>query len=160
MSEINDKVYESIAEASNAVIGLGIKSPEEYICNRDRDPRLATDPKQKYSTEWRGYGEWDGFLGLNQYEFRRIGVLLGPTEKVIPPLGVAYKFGQKNLILAREEVTKLIDDATFEQLERMMYLAVNGMQVGQLQNLILCEKSERGSVQREREKQLNLEICQ
>jgi hypothetical protein len=55
--------YETIEEASQAAINLGITSPQEYKKLYKKDPKLPSNPNTHYSDTWIAFGKWYCFLG-------------------------------------------------------------------------------------------------
>jgi hypothetical protein len=56
------RFYETVAEASNAVRRMGIKSSAEYEYRYKEDSRLPSTPPYTYGESWEEWG-WDRFLG-------------------------------------------------------------------------------------------------
>ena len=58
--------YTTIEEASNAAKKLGIKSFSQYKSDYLKDRRLVSKPNQKYHKDWKTFGSWKGFLGIEK----------------------------------------------------------------------------------------------
>lgn len=61
--------YTTLKEASDAAISLGIKTQREYGKNFKCDPKLHCDPRNYYSSEWKGFG---AFLNTKVYRYKTI----------------------------------------------------------------------------------------
>ncbi|ASI89633.1 gamma-mobile-trio integrase GmtZ [Vibrio mediterranei] len=57
--------YCSFEEASKAAINIGILSGVDYKRKKHKDPKLPSNPDQKYKGKWKG---WANFLGRNSVE--------------------------------------------------------------------------------------------
>jgi len=55
-------LYPNWKQASEAAKKLGIKNARHYTLTYKNDPRLHSNPRQKYKTLWNKMGGWNGFL--------------------------------------------------------------------------------------------------
>lgn len=74
-------LYDSIHDASEAAIQLGITNMEEYQAMRKMDARLPDNPKEFYKASWNAFGEEQGFLAQGKYAYRKLGLVI---KKHIP----------------------------------------------------------------------------
>ena len=105
--------YETIEEASQAAMSLGITSQPDYKKCYKEDPKLPAHPDQVYSDDWASFGTWYGFLGSEKkvnreaiiLEFDGWGVLydsfIATAQRSIlhkkrTCLGFIYKFIMEN----------------------------------------------------------------
>ncbi len=73
--------YSTLAEASKAAQTLGIKKYDEYCKRYKEDPRLPSDPRDKYPKEW---NSWPEFLGTAQDYYST----LAEASKAAQKLGI------------------------------------------------------------------------
>jgi integrase len=86
-------VYETIEEASQASIKLGIKSRTQYHNRYKEDPKLPNEPQNTYKHAWNDFGAWYGFLGnIIPHNFG-----IGLYETIEEASQAAIKLGIKNM---------------------------------------------------------------
>ena len=56
-------LYETIEEASIAIIKLGITKSSDYRLMHKKDPKLPSSPDRTYKTQWVMFGKWKGLFG-------------------------------------------------------------------------------------------------
>ena len=61
--------YQTIKEASQAAIELGIQTSDEYLARYNEDPRLSSSPNMTYKNDWEDFGTWYGFLNKKKPGF-------------------------------------------------------------------------------------------
>ncbi len=81
--------YKTIQEAIKAAISLGLNTIRKYKAGYKQDKRLPANPEQHYKDDWDGFGEWDGFLGIERKAFYPT---INEASKVSVAIGInSYK---------------------------------------------------------------------